>query len=54
MKRYSVFAIAREAARYHAGWERAWASPEPKAEGGRPAAMDRRPRSAAQRTPATL
>ncbi len=31
MKRYSVFAIAREAARYHMGWERAWASPEPKA-----------------------
>ncbi len=30
MKRYSVFAIAREAARYHAGWERAWAAPEPK------------------------
>ncbi|HEU0223285.1 MAG TPA: sarcosine oxidase subunit beta family protein [Paracoccaceae bacterium] len=32
MRRYSVFAIAREALRYHAGWERAWASPEPKAE----------------------
>ena len=31
MKRYSVFAIAREAIRYHMGWERAWASPEPKA-----------------------
>ena len=30
MKRYSVFAVAREAARYHSGWERAWASPEPK------------------------
>jgi len=30
MKRYSVFAIAREAMRHHAGWERAWASPEPK------------------------
>jgi len=30
MKRYSVFAIAREAARYHTGWERAWTSPEPK------------------------
>ena len=30
MKRYSVFAIAREALRYHMGWERAWASPEPK------------------------
>ncbi|MEO0913605.1 MAG: sarcosine oxidase subunit beta family protein [Pseudomonadota bacterium] len=32
MKRYSVFAIAREAARHHTGWERAWRSPEPKAE----------------------
>jgi sarcosine oxidase, subunit beta len=31
MKRYSVFAIAREAIRHHMGWERAWASPEPKA-----------------------
>ena len=30
MKRYSVFAIAREAMRYHTGWERAWRSPEPK------------------------
>ena len=30
MKRYSAFAIAREAARYHSGWERAWTSPEPK------------------------
>lgn len=30
MKRYSAFAIAREAARYHSGWGRAWASPEPK------------------------
>ena len=32
MKRYSVFAIAREALRYHTGWERAWRSPEPKKE----------------------
>lgn len=32
MKRYSAFAIAREAARYHTGWERAWRSPEPKKE----------------------
>ncbi len=32
MRRYSAFAIAREAARYHSGWERAWASPEPKKE----------------------
>ena len=32
MKRYSAFAIAREAARYHEGWERAWRSPEPKAQ----------------------
>ncbi len=31
MKRYSVFAIAREALRYQSGWERAWAAPEPKA-----------------------
>ena len=30
MKRYSVFAIAREAMRYHTGWERAWRSPRPK------------------------
>ncbi len=31
MRRYSAFAIAREAARHHLGWERAWRSPEPKA-----------------------
>ncbi|MEM1065891.1 MAG: sarcosine oxidase subunit beta family protein [Pseudomonadota bacterium] len=31
MKRYSAFAVAREALRYHSGWERAWAAPEPKA-----------------------
>ena len=30
MKRYSAFAIAREAFRQHSGWNRAWASPEPK------------------------
>ena len=30
MRRYSAFAIAREAARYHTGWGRAWAAPEPK------------------------
>ena len=30
MKRYSVFALAREAMSYHMGWERAWASPAPK------------------------
>src|SRR6056297_1461872 len=30
MKRYSAFAVAREALRNHMGWERAWASPEPK------------------------
>ncbi|TCP62001.1 sarcosine oxidase subunit beta [Rhodovulum bhavnagarense] len=29
-RRYSAFAIAREAARYHAGWDRAWRAPEPK------------------------
>ncbi|MEL6235266.1 MAG: sarcosine oxidase subunit beta family protein [Pseudomonadota bacterium] len=32
MRRYSVFALAREAMRYHSGWERAWRSPDPKAE----------------------
>ena len=32
MKRYSVFAIAREAMRQHQGWEKAWASPAPKAQ----------------------
>ena len=31
MKRYSAFAIAREALSHHLGWERAWRSPEPKA-----------------------
>ena len=31
MRRYSAFAIAREALRQHRGWDRAWASPEPKA-----------------------
>ncbi|MEQ8876998.1 MAG: sarcosine oxidase subunit beta family protein [Phycisphaerales bacterium] len=30
MKRYSAFAIAKEALRYHTGWERAWHSPEPR------------------------
>ncbi len=30
MKRYSAFAVAREAFRHHTGWERAWRSPEPK------------------------
>ena len=32
MRRYSAFAIAREALRYHTGWERAWAAPEPRSE----------------------
>ena len=32
MKRYSVFAIAKEAMSYHLGWERAWRAPEPKKE----------------------
>ncbi len=32
MRRYSAFAIAREALRYHQGWERAWRSPEPRPE----------------------
>ncbi len=31
MRKYSAFAIAREAARHHSGWERAWRSPAPKA-----------------------
>ena len=31
MKRYSAFAIAREAMRQHTGWERAWAKRPPKA-----------------------
>ena len=30
MKKYSVFAIAREAMRGHKGWEEQWPSPEPK------------------------
>ncbi|RYH10646.1 sarcosine oxidase subunit beta family protein [Tropicimonas sp. IMCC6043] len=30
MRRYSAFAIAREALRFHSGWARAWRSPEPK------------------------
>ena len=30
MKRYSAFAIAREAFRHHRGWDRAWASPAPR------------------------
>ena len=30
MRRYSAFAVAREALRFHQGWERAWASPAPK------------------------
>ena len=29
MKKYSAFAVAREALRDHIGWERAWSSPEP-------------------------
>src|SRR6056297_1414285 len=30
MKHYSAYAVAREAMRYHKGWERAWGNPEPK------------------------
>ena len=30
MRRYSAYAIAKEAANHHQGWERAWRSPEPK------------------------
>ena len=31
MRRYSAFAIAREALRHHTGWDRAWKSAAPKA-----------------------
>lgn len=30
MKKYSAFALAREALRNHSGWKKAWSSPEPK------------------------
>ena len=30
MRRYSAFAVVREALSYHEGWERAWRSPDPK------------------------
>ena len=30
MKRYSAFAVAKEALKNHFGWERAWTSPEPR------------------------
>ena len=30
MKRYSVFAVAREGLRHHLGWERAWGNPAPR------------------------
>ena len=30
MKRYSAFAVVREAFRNHAGWEKAWVNPEPR------------------------
>jgi len=32
MRKYSVFALAREAMRHHKGWEKHWTSPEPKSE----------------------
>ena len=32
MRKYSVFAVAREAMRGHKGWETQWTSPEPRAE----------------------
>jgi ribulose 1,5-bisphosphate synthetase/thiazole synthase len=32
MRKYSVFAVAREALRGHRGWEKQWNSPEPRAE----------------------
>ena len=31
MKRYSAFALMKEAFRYHSGWQRAWRNPVPKA-----------------------
>ncbi|MEL7152914.1 MAG: FAD-dependent oxidoreductase, partial [Pseudomonadota bacterium] len=31
MKRYSAFAVVREAFRHHTGWERAWRSAQPEA-----------------------
>ncbi|MCB1385220.1 MAG: sarcosine oxidase subunit beta family protein [Nitratireductor sp.] len=31
MRKFSAFAIAREALRHHKGWEKQWVSPEPKA-----------------------
>jgi sarcosine oxidase, subunit beta len=30
MKRYSVFAVVRQAFAHHQGWEKAWRSPQPK------------------------
>ena len=30
MRKYSVFAVAREALRGHKGWEAQWSSPEPR------------------------
>ena len=32
MKRYSIFSLARNGLNYHKDWDRAWRSPEPKAE----------------------
>ena len=32
MRKYSVFAIAREAMRGHKGWHEQWGSPEPKSD----------------------
>jgi hypothetical protein len=32
MRKYSVFAVAREAMRGHKGWEAQWTSPEPRKE----------------------
>jgi hypothetical protein len=32
MRKYSAFAVAREALRGHSGWEKQWTSPEPKSE----------------------
>lgn len=30
MQRYSIFSLARNAVSYHANWEAAWRSPDPK------------------------
>src|SRR3546814_5500903 len=34
MRKYSIFAVAREALRGHKGWEDQWSSPEPRSNSG--------------------